>query len=54
MLRTNRIVRLDLDEGWCVCVNRIVRLDIDEGWCVSFASHNKTSQNHKRLWHRVV
>jgi len=39
VLRTNRIVRLDLDEGWCETLHYITihrkRIDLDERRCVT-------------------
>ena len=39
-LRTNRIVRLDIDGGWCTTWHHLTiyhkRIDIDEGWCATW------------------
>ena len=47
---TNRIVRLDLDEGWCETLHYITihhkRIDLDEGWCETL--HHITI-HHKRM-----
>ena len=50
VLRTNRIVRLDLDEGWCATLHYIAihhkRIDLDEGWCETL---HYITIHHKRI-----
>ena len=50
VLRTNRIVRLDLDEGWCEWLHHVTihhkRIDLDEGRCETL--HHITI-HHKRI-----
>ena len=49
-LRTNRIVRLDINEGWCATRHHLTkyhkRIDIDEGWCATW--------HHLTIYHKQI